>query len=435
MPQYNMHDELNQFYEEHIRLKDEIKRLRQLRYTNLNRLSDGLEALDKPGYVKSLLQGSIAMHTANKAMNNDYDIDIAVIFEKDDLPDSPLEARKRVAAAINEKTSGFSKEPEARTNAVTIWYADGYHVDIAVYRRSEGFFGGEVLEHAGAEWVERDPKAITDWFIGEVADQSPSEGLFSSPEVAPKQMRRIVRWIKAFTKAREGWNLPGGLIISALVAECYQSHNDRDDIALYNTLREIKDRLDFDCSVYNPTDSSKELTEKQNFLTQAKNLKKRLGSVISKLKPLFDDECTEAKANKAWDYMFLHDFWKPGAKNLTKSAAANDSSYTLGLTMGVARSEGGRLTGRNVPNGRFLPKRVHLKFEADTNVPPPYTVKWRAVNSGDEAEAANDMGHLSTSDNLVHWERTAYRGRHELVCEIVKHNQVVATASRVVNIR
>jgi len=45
------------------------------------------------------------------------------------------------------------------------------------------------------------------------------------------------------------------------------------------------------------------------------------------------------------------------------------------------------------------------------------------------------MGHLATSENLVHWERTAYRGRHEQVCEIMKHNKVIASAKRVINIR
>ena len=432
MSQQNMHSELNEFYDKHVRLIGEVDRLRALRDTNLNRLSEGLKALERPNFTKSLLQGSIAMHTANKAPNNDYDVDIAVIFEKNDLPASPLEARQRVAAAMKEKASGFSQEPEARTNAVTIWYADGYHVDIAVYRRSENWLGLEVIEHAGAEWTDRDPKSITNWFINEVAEQSPSEGLFISPEVKSKQMRRIVRWIKAFTKAREGWNLPGGLIISTLVAECYIPHNDRDDIALYRTLQAIKSRLDYGCTVYNPIDRSKELTEKQQFITQVKNLKKRLGSVLSKLTPLFEDECDDRKARNAWNYMFQHNYWLP-VNDLKKSA--NDGAYSLDLLMGVAPKKEGLLTGRNIKSGCFLPKKKHLKFEVTTNVPKPYTVKWTVINSGEEAEAANHMGHTSTSDNLTHWETTAYRGKHELVCEIIKQGSTMASKKHIVNIR
>lgn len=435
MPQYNMHSEINEFYNEHVRLKDEIKRLRELRNINLDRLKEGLKALDKPVYVKSIEQGSIPMHTANKAFNNDYDIDLAVIFNKDDLPSSPLEARKRVAAAINEKASGFSREPEARTNAVTVWYADGYHVDIAVYRRSENLWGDEVLEHASSEWAERDPKAITDWFIQEVKDQSPSTSPRSTPEVDVRQMRRIVRWIKSFTKGYEGWNLPGGLIISTLVAECYKPHNKRDDIALYDTIVSIKSRLDLSCNVYNPTDSSRELTEKNKFLTQVKNLKKRLGSVIAKLAPLFDDECTKIIAQKAWNYMFQHDYWNMDSAANTINSNRQPSVYSVDLKMGLSRTQGGRLTANNVQPGCILPKKIHLKFIAVTNAPPPYSVKWRVVNSGVEAEAANEMGHTSTSSGLINWERTAYRGRHEMICEIMKQGEVIAETKRIVNVR
>lgn len=435
MAQYNMHSELNEFYDKHVRLKDEISRLRELRDTNLSRLSEGLKALNKPDFIKSLEQGSIAMHTANKAPDNDYDIDLAIIFEKDDLPASPLEARKRVAAAINEKASGFSKEPEARTNAVTVWYADGYHVDLAIYRRQEDFWGNEILEHAGPEWTKRDPKAITNWFIKEVKEQSPSETLWSTPEVEVRQMRRIVRWIKCFAKGREGWNLPGGLIASILVAECYRPDDTRDDVALYNTLVAIKNRLNISCRVYNPTEQSQELTEKQKFLTQVKNLKKRLGSVITKLDKLFEDKCTEKMAKKAWHYMFQHEFWDTeNQANLSKSTRSLNG-YTIDLRMGIAKKQNGPLTANNVVNGRFLPKKVHLKFSASTNIPSPYTVKWEVRNSGDEAEAANDMGHVSTSGQLTKWEQTAYRGKHKMVCEIIKNGNCVAAAEKIVNIR
>jgi hypothetical protein len=35
--------------------------------------------------------------------------------------------------------------------------------------------------------------------------------------VDDKQLRRVVRWLKMFSKSRSSWKLPGGLIISALV--------------------------------------------------------------------------------------------------------------------------------------------------------------------------------------------------------------------------
>ncbi len=434
MTQYNMHSQLNEFYNEHVRLKGERDTLKELKLTNLKRLTDGLSELEKPNFIKDLLQGSIAMHTANKSENNDYDIDIAVIFEKDDLPASALNARKRVAEALNKKASGFTKDPEARTNAVTVWYSDGYHVDIAVYRRSKDWLGNEILEHAGADWAERDPKAITDWFTQAVKDKSPKATVWSKPKVEIRQMRRIVRWIKAFTKAREGWNLPGGLVISVLVAECYKPDNDRDDIALYNTLVAIKNRLDIYPTVYNPTDSSKDLTEKQKFLTQVKSLKKRLGSVKNKLEPLFKGDCTYAKARKAWNYLFQHSYWSNEVL-VAEALSKNLSIFFVNLNMGIANTKEGRLKAASVASGRFLPKGVHLKFTAVTNVPYPYDINWKVENSGDEAEEAQELSHERTTGQLINWEHTAYRGKHKMICEIVRDGTVVAESEMRVNIR
>jgi hypothetical protein len=43
---------------------------------------------------------------------------------------------------------------------VTVWYADGHHVDLAIYRRSA--IG---LEHAGGDtWNSCDPEAVPIWF-------------------------------------------------------------------------------------------------------------------------------------------------------------------------------------------------------------------------------------------------------------------------------
>ena len=74
------------------------------------------------------------MHTLNQAEHNDYDIDVAVVFEKGDLPEDPLKARQRVRDALLKRCDNFTKEPEARHNAVTVWYQDGYNIDFAVYR-------------------------------------------------------------------------------------------------------------------------------------------------------------------------------------------------------------------------------------------------------------------------------------------------------------
>ena len=73
-----------------------------------------------------------------------------------------------------------------------------------------------------------------------------------------------------------------------------------------------------------------------------------------------------------------------------------------------------------------------LKFIATTSISRPFDVKWIVENEGDEAEAIPDLGHESLDENIFsssfsHWERTAYKGRHKLICQIIKNNQVITS--------
>jgi len=242
---------LSRFYNEELRLgREGRQKLAKLRDTNLERLRAGLEKLlvslagkrlgplrgaTKATFERSLDQGSYAMHTLNQHPAGDYDIDTGVVFDAAALPASALDARKRVAEALRLSGVSFAKEPEARTNAVTVWYVEGHHVDLAVYRRTPA----GSLEHAGPNWTERDAEQMTDWFIRQVDVLSPS----LLPDVEPKQLRRIVRFVKRFCASRRSWSLPGGMITTALVVEIYVSDRARDDQALRSTLRALRDRI------------------------------------------------------------------------------------------------------------------------------------------------------------------------------------------------
>jgi hypothetical protein len=81
------------------------------------------------------------MRILNQHPENAYDIDVGLIFDADDLPADAAAARQRICDAFREKPGNFSRAPKARTNAVTVWYADGPHVDFAIYRRREDLWG------------------------------------------------------------------------------------------------------------------------------------------------------------------------------------------------------------------------------------------------------------------------------------------------------
>jgi hypothetical protein len=255
MPQYDLSAELLSFHDQYVKLDATAKKkLAEVRDKNLQRIRDGLGDLGRPVFKDWRNQGGYAMDTVinDPAGESNHDIDVALIFEKDDLPAGALAARQRVRDAILKRANNFLEEPEPRTNAVTVWYADGYHLDFAVYRRSKDILSNLTHEHASTDWVGRDPDEVTGWFVKAVNDKSPKAGILLTPKVRACQLRRIVRLVKWFCRSRTSWNLPGGMIVSALVVECYSPDPDRDDVALYNTLAALKARLDGNCRVFHP---------------------------------------------------------------------------------------------------------------------------------------------------------------------------------------
>lgn len=346
---YNVHSEIFVFYDKYVRLDQATQsRLTTYRNTNVERLENGLTELGYAVPVRTCGQGSYAMHTMVQHADNDYDIDTAVIFERTDLPASPLKARQRILEGIKQSEVTFKRHPEARTNAVTIWYADGHHIDLAVYRRYEDDFGSEVIEHAGIEWTRRNPTEITDWFTSEVARQSPSST--SNATVKDGQMRRVVQLLKMFAKMHPSWNLPGGLLISALVAECYQSDAIRDDLALFNTMSSIRLRLQRNTEVTNPVDSTYFLTDKQEHVNELVRFEERLAQAIKWLQPLCTYDCDEVTAYKAWGQVYDHAYWNM----LVEGAELRASEKSIHvLSTGTVLTGKSTLPGVQSPPHRF----------------------------------------------------------------------------------
>lgn len=464
---FDLHDKMNEFYKDHVRLDtDERKKLAGYRNINLKRLKSGLDKLGEKHdttyayYQYDCNQGSYATFTLNQHPDNDYDIDVAIVFKKEHLPSSALKARQRIADAFKQVAHKFLKDPEARTNAVTIWYTEGYHIDFAVYRTYKDMFGNPIIEHAGPEWTERDPMDLTNWFNDAVNKSSPSKE--SGATVEDYQLRRVVQLLKAFAKSRSSWNLPGGLIISVLVTLCYQPDDERDDIALYNTMVAIYNRLLLSTEVWNPANLPELLTYKEEYKKQVERFRDKLDSAITKLRPLFEDDCTTDKAMSAWNKVFNHPFWAEVAEEESETderlginekapVLSNTPKPLLGRTDHQHRMEwpyvkrrrvrfdayiyqGKKFMGGLNSDGRTINSNYDLKFVVKTNTRGAYQVFWQVVNTGQHAESVGDgRGNIFPSNNsnpAVHWEKSLYTGKHSIECFIVKDGICVARSGR-----
>lgn len=447
MTMFDLSADLQIFYDKHVRLGvDRRKKLADHRDLNIVRLKNGLDDLaeeskrPRPHPYDWQNQGGYAMHTLNQdpRADNDYDIDVALLFERSSLPEDPRGARQRVADALCKRCTNFTQEPTARTNAVTVWYAEGYHIDFAVYRTYADDFGRQRIEHASTEWKERDPQEINKWFQNAVSTKSPAGGLLT--KVPEGQLRRIVRFLKWFTRSRPSWSLPGGLIVSTLVVECYRPSSDRDDVALYDTIVALRNRLAADVRVYNPADRS-EFTANSEIANQVKRFKDQLDMAVGKLAALFEKDCDRTRGRGAWDWIFVHGFWgdKEVAKIAVHEALASarlPTPHFVKIRCDLARTEGGKTYKRYDSGSSVLPKNVALKFTVEsTNVPAPYKIVWHVDNHGDEAAEHRQLTwETPPSDSFEKWTGTAFKGSHRMICRIFKDGRVQAETSHIVKI-
>lgn len=313
--------EMGKYHNEKVRLsEDEKDKLRGYRDANLERLRNGLMKNNEPTYIKSISQGSYAMHTINQHPDNDYDIDVGIIFNREDLKGSQggdksaLAARHMVCDAMQDDR--FNTPPEVLKNCVRVYYEEGHHVDMPVYRQFEDEDGDVVQELASSEWEESDPEAITEWYSDAVIEKSPDTA-------NGRQMRRVTRLTKKWARSRNSWNMPSGFIISVLVDEKYISKEGRDDEALYETLKAIRNRLSRNKQVRNPVNDDLISSGKEVQLQKMYDeLDRALNETLNILEKL---DCSHEEAMKAWSKFFNDDFFKEQIKESDESQRGYES--------------------------------------------------------------------------------------------------------------
>lgn len=446
----DMNNKFLQFYQERVVLRKEQKNfLFQRKNLNINRLKEGLEeynienGTDYKMAEASIVQGSVAMATVIQNESNEYDIDVAIIFEKDQIPEGTRATKNIVVNALKRKCTNFKKEPTAKTNCIRIEYQGGYHIDFAIYRRYKESESDDeyIYEHCGSEWRKRSPRKITNWFLVE-------------NEQKGYQLREVVRLLKMFSKSRPFWkNMPGGLVQSVLANEVFQQYTRMDE-CFYYTVKAIRDRLaGGNMDVLNPTDTTMSLHLVKKDDAKMTNLLNNLDRNLEKLEVLFEDGCSDKQACEAWEGFFNHPFWTEQKEGISKSAEAfsaipadlkryreteefignrfpikYSSLYELSLDCKVVRN--GKTVGwlqRMMSRREVLYPQSELYFSASTNVPEPFQVYWKVKNKGEVARQ-NDMirGQIIQTDKLSHKETTSFRGNHYVECYIVKDGECVA---------
>lgn len=443
---YDLSSKFNVFYSSYVVLpQSEQSSLYHKKDLNLQRLKDGLKEYNteyKTSYsiVDDCVQGSVAMSTVVQNEESDYDIDAAIVLGKSDLDGKgALSTRNMVANALRRKTKQFNAEPEVKTSCVRVKYADGYHIDFAVYRRSYDIINKEwIYEHAGSEWTSRELRGLTDWFK---TQNDNSNG----------KLRKVVRLSKMFCKSRFSWkNMPSGLLQTVLCDEMLQDSYDRIDELFYYTMKEIVNRIEESTSVVAPVDNGRDLTPRQSDKQKMTNWKNRLKSKLADLDILFSEDCTQADAIQAWYGFFDHEFWN---ENETKSeynklrcfdksvCSFGDNEQFIEEMFPVNQVYSCKISCIVSRNGwrpkpiveflsllqRYLPHNFEIRCTMEyTNCPPPYKIFWKVRNVGVEAERRNMLrGEIYERGNSI-VEHSNFFGKHYIECYIVKDGVCVA---------
>lgn len=345
---YDCHKDVLEFHDKEVTLpQEERSEMKKRRDANRDRLKARLKESGKPVPHEFIKQGSYAMLTMVQDPDNDYDIDDGVYYtqaalKKADGTDMlPAEAKQMVCDAL--KDDRFKKQPQVKNSCVRVFYEEGYHVDMPVYRIRES--DGKYELAAADGWTLSRSADTEDWFNKTNKEKSPDFGSNGG------QFRRIVRDVKKFARSRRDWkkDIAPGFTITKLVEECYVANKDREDIALRDCMQRIYNRLVLDLEVRHPVTTNAMLTKGPDD-AGTKLLRSKLKDALDDLKVLDDANCTAEQAAKVWDRVYNTNFFSQRQAAAKKADEAERNRAALANL--VATSGDPRLTEKQ-GGGRF----------------------------------------------------------------------------------
>lgn len=238
---------------------DENRRtvLREVRNSLRNRMESRFTGLPQNEIGNHRLafesQGSYVMDTIIIPKDDDFDLDDGVYFMgllTEQQRPSPETFHKWVMACIGENED-YAKVIDKDT-CVRVQYAkEKFHIDLPIYYRSNA--NSSDLAHTKSGWLLSSPLEFIEWFEKKIGSGFRREYLLETrllsefqswkQEIRKEdvQLRRIVRYLKAWGDELRG-EMPPGIIMTILAADNYLG-NERDDIALRDTLIKTKETL------------------------------------------------------------------------------------------------------------------------------------------------------------------------------------------------
>ena len=227
---------------------DSLKRSRKALRTRIKEYFKN----NKPGELKPKFHGQgsfmmgVAINPIPKVVMEDekevtkykYDVDDGVYFiGKESDRKAITTYHNWIWDAVDGQTD---TAPVDKNTCIRVIYHDGHNIDLPIYflLKSDDDAVPQ-LAHKAKSWIDSDPREFVTWFTDQ-ADEQP-------------QLRSLVRYLKAwcdYQNDRSGTRkMPIGLVMTIWATENAR-YNERDDVALRDTLQAIRDtlRTAFECN-------------------------------------------------------------------------------------------------------------------------------------------------------------------------------------------
>lgn len=364
---YDYAEQLESFRDQKVRLSsgfsDKLLAHRKANRDRLiARLPDEIEGISI-GVSSFKPQGSFAMQTViqTRFTEEEYDIDDGLMLwmhqlvGKNSTELTAIEVKEKVREALQDER--FSRQPKLCSNCVRVFYADEdeekHHVDFPVYRKSVDAEGNTTQELASeAKWERSDPTEVNVWFENMIQTRNTVQEGWGS------QLRHLVQLLKRFCRSRPDteWNMPNGMKLTMLVAECQPGYYTRIDIGFRELISNLEGRLQFSKTIRNlahPEKPTITRTESDRNVVELQNRCKEAIDKLGELDKLSNDNPESVRI--VWDWIFKSDgFFKEFDEKRKEEEKKRDLMNKATLIGRGAKTSGSGIIGTsgisNIPH-------------------------------------------------------------------------------------
>ena len=384
-----------------------------------------------------IAQGSYAHKMIIKPVQDTDEFDADVLLYIDEVEEwEPKDYVQKLYEAFR-GSSTYRNMVSRKTRCVTITYANDFHMDVVPFIERHG--KKYVTNRHDNTFELTDPEKFTEW-------------LDDKNRITKHHFVKVMRLLKYLRDYKQTFSVKS-IILSSIVgnlvndAALLEDANCYDDVptTLYTIMKKLKSYVND--NILMPTISDPGETG-ENFGDRWEQdgwdvFRTKMLYYADKIIDAFEENDKEKSIIK-WQNVFGTEFKKSETKLISEKrslvafdnteqqisdmgiALAINQNYKVKLNGSVDIKPGHRgyllsQQGNKVNMGRGLTFKLK-----NQNIPEPFTIYWKVLNRGNNAETLNQVRGQIIEGTEYRTERTAFKGNHYVECYIVKDGKCVA---------